>query len=249
MVVVERHEGALLVRAADQGRRRASWLPTTRRPRIEAHLRVPRTAGLEVRTVGAVVRTSGCHAGESVSTVTGEVDIEAARGLIDVRTVSGSARVEGSHVDVRAATTSGQLRVDGSPVDALQLRSVSGRIEIRGRLSGGGEHRVESLSGDVAVGTTTGATLAIRTISGRLVAEGTARRALEHGTATLVTGDGGVPIQVTTVSGDVRLASSTALPIAGDPEGPDPMLDALEALARGEISVEEADRRLEVLHG
>ena len=31
--------------------------------------------------------------------------------------------------------------------------------------------------------------------------------------------------------------------------GPDRMLDALEALARGDISVEEADRRLEVLHG
>jgi hypothetical protein len=38
---------------------------------------------------------------------------------------------------------------------------------------------------------------------------------------------------------------------AGSPasQAPDPMLAALEALARGDISVEEADRRLEVLHG
>ena len=91
-----------------------------------------------------------------------------------------------------------------------------------------------------------------RTISGRLAAEGAARRESHGGIAGLVAGDGAAVAHVTTVSGDIRLASGSTeaqypRPVAAP--GPDGMLDALEALARGDISVEEADRRLEVLHG
>jgi hypothetical protein len=110
----------------------------------------------------------------------------------------------------------------------------------------GRDHRIETLSGDVRI-TSDGLWLDARTISGRLVADGAARRASRGGTTALVVGDGAVELHVATVSGDVHLASSDSH--SAGPQSSDPMLEALEALGRGDISVEEADRRLEVLHG
>jgi hypothetical protein len=250
-LVVERHDGVLVVRTADP-RRRTTWLARVGRVRVVVHLRLPRSAALEVETVDAPIRTSGCQGGQALSTVTGEVDVREARGAVSVRTVSGPAAVEGAHLDVRAATTSGHMRVHGSPIDGLQLRSVSGRIEIEGRFAAHNEHRAESLSGSVTVRTPGGASLEVRTVSGRLIGEGAVRRVSDRGAPVLVAGDGTVPVSVTTVSGDVRLIATAAASVTGGhaaPAGGDPLLEALEALARGEISVEEADRRLEVLHG
>lgn len=252
VVVTQDEDGVLTIRLAEGGPSRARWLRVERRPRPAIHLRSPRTAPVTVETVGAEVRVSGCRGGQEVTTVTGNATIDRAEGRVAVRTVSGSIAISGTSLDVQAATTSGRLSVDAPALDALQLRSVSGRVEVTGRLAAGRDHRIETLSGDVRVTTAGGARIVARTISGRLAAEGAARRESQGGISGLIAGDGSAVAQVTTVSGDIRLASGStetrdAMP--PDAQAPDPMLDALEALARGDISVEEASRRLEVLHG
>ena len=252
LVVAQDAHGAVTIRLAEVQRTWARWLPGDRRPRPTIDLRLPRAARVIVETVGADVRVTGCQGGQEVATVTGDATIDQAQGVVVVRTVSGSIAITGTSLDAQAATTSGRVRVAGRSVEALQVRSVSGRVDVTGRLAAGPDHRIESLSGDVSLISAGGVRIVARTISGRLVADGGARRESHAGIVSLVAGDGTALAHVTTVSGDVRLTVDTGEPAALEgvtADGADPMLDALEALARGDISVEEADRRLEVLHG
>jgi hypothetical protein len=246
-VVVERSEqGILTIRLADPGPARLRWLRAERRPRPVIHLRSPRAASVSVATVGGEIRISGCHGTQEATTVAGDATIDHAEGRLTVRTVSGSIAISGGTLDTQAATTSGGVRVEARALESLHVRSVSGRVDVAGRLMADRDHRIETLSGDVRI-TSDALRLDARTISGHLVADGAARRASRGGTTELVVGNGAAELHVTTVSGDVHLASSRG--DAAELQPPDPMLEALEALARGDISVEEADRRLEALHG
>jgi hypothetical protein len=249
-VVVETKDGVLRVRVPETGSVASRWLAAGRRARLTVQVRVPRSAPVAVETVGAGVRLADLRGGQSVNTVTGDATIERANGRVSVHTVSGSMAVSGAAIDIQAATTSGRLRITAESLGSVQLRSVSGRIDIAGRFSRDHDHRIENLSGDVAVSTAGGVSLVTRTISGRLAPEGGARRETRSGMAVLAAGDGTASVQVTTVSGDVRLTHGAAAPVISESPSrdTDPVLEALEALARGDISVEEADRRLEVLH-
>jgi hypothetical protein len=138
----------------------------------------------------------------------------------------------------------------------LGTRSVSGRVDITGRLGPDRAHRIETVSGDVLITATEGAAVACRTLSGRIHGGPGVQRDLRDGLPALVVGDGRALVRVRTVSGDIHLARGRAasLPPADDRARmakavPDPMLEALEALARGDISVDEAHRRLEAIHG
>ncbi len=243
-VVAERSEdGTLTIRLADPGPARLRWLRAERRPRPEIHLRWPRGASVRGATVGGEIRIRGCQGTQEATTVAGDATIDHAEGSLAVRTVSGSIAVSGGALATQTATTSGRVRVEARVLESLHVRSVSGRVAVAGRLMVGRDHRIETLSGDVRI-TSDGLRLDARTISGHLVAEGEARRSTRGATTQLVVGDGAAELHVTTVSGDVHLASGGTRST-----GPDPVLEALEALARGDISVEEADRRLEVLHG
>jgi hypothetical protein len=246
-VVVERSEdGILRVRLADPGPARLGWLRVDRRPRPVIHLRSPRTASDFVETVSGEIRIIGCRGTQEATTVAGDAVIEDADGRVAVRTVSGSIAIGGRSLAAQAGTTSGRVRVHADVLESLHVRSVSGQVGIAGKLQAGADHRIETLSGDVRVTTSHGLRLDARTISGRLTAGGDARRTSGGGSTELVVGDGSAVLHVTTVSGDILLASGGTRNTA--PASADPMLDALEALARGDISVEEADRRLEVLH-
>jgi hypothetical protein len=162
----------------------------------------------------------------------------------------GRSRSLGTQVLADASTTSGRIRIDAIRIEGVQARSVSGRLELAGGPSPEHEHRLESLSGSVDIETSTGTTLVARTVSGRLVAADDVQRTQWHGASALVWGGGETIVHVRTVSGDIALRRRD--PRSGvAPEMPpaDALLDALDALARGEIDVDEADRRLAVLHG
>jgi hypothetical protein len=247
-VVAERSpDGVLSIRLAASAPSGPRWLRVERRTRPVIQLRSPRTAWVTVETVGAEVRVSGCHGGLEATTVTGDATIERAEGTVDVRTVSGSITISGGSLQVRAATTSGRTRIESQALGALQVRSVSGRVDVTGGLMADRDHRIETLSGDVRITSSHDLRVDARTVSGRLVADGGARLGSGSGGSQLTIGDGSAVAYVTTVSGEVRLATGGRPPTGAT--SADPVLVALEALARGEITVEEADRRLEVLHG
>jgi hypothetical protein len=250
-VEVSHVESGLVVRVVDTGRRGpVDLVRAFRRPRLEVRLRLPRASRLEVESVGAPVRIAGCRGDQVVSTVTGDVRSTEVHGRVTVRTVSGSIEVSGATVRADTSTTSGRVRIDAVHVEEVQARSVSGRLELAAGLSPDHEHRLESLSGAVDIETSTSATVVARTGSGRLVAGDDVQRTQWHGASALVCGAGETIVHVRTVSGDIALRRRVAsAPVAPEIPPVDAVLAALDALARGEITVDEADRRLAVLHG
>lgn len=257
-ITISHQDGALSIRPAApmavRGLVSAAW-----HPEVSVELSLPRDAELTIGTTDAEVRVRGCRGGQSIRSVVGDVRVDQASGRVDVRTVAGSASISGDSVDVEAVTTSGRIRLAADRIDSFRLRSVSGGIEVAGGIAPNPGSRIDSLSGDISVTTSGGVTLVPRTVSGRIIADAGARREAHRGMTALSVGDGTTEVEVRSVSGDIRLCGRSrsepraegAPPTDADrgPSTGDPMLEALEALARGDISVEEADHRLEVLHG
>jgi hypothetical protein len=256
LVAIAHQDGLLSIRP---GGRSGPWalggLVAGRRSDLSIELTLPAEAGLAIDTTAADVRVQGCGGGQSVRSVAGDVRVDDAVGRVEVRAVSGSVTVRGASMDVEVSTTSGRISLEAGRAGPLRLRSVSGAIDVVGDVAADHGSRIESLSGDVSVATSDGITLVPHTVSGRVVADEGARREVRQGGAVLIVGDGRVEVPVRSVSGDIRLSgrpTTQALPRPAamlDPAGGDALLEALEALARGDISIEEADRRLEVLHG
>jgi hypothetical protein len=162
---------------------------------------------------------------------------------------------------------------------------VSGDVEIASSFAPAGDHVVNTTSGDVDLAVDGGVTIEVRTVSGDVDCAHPDRRAGNGRRDPMVIGDGAARLAVRTLSGDVEVragrvrpertgaanaSAQDALPrpatppwpptparpptppisafrgADAEPTPPDPAdtLAILEALARGEIDVTEAERRL-----
>lgn len=129
---------------------------------------------------------------------------------LDASSVSGNVEIVGAQGDLRAGTVSGDLRLDRVRVSSLEARTVSGSINASVEsLDGSGPLSFKTVSGDVslALPRNLNADLAMSSVSGQLDSDfqltlggRTSRRRIE---ARI--GHGGRELDVTTVSGDVRL--------------------------------------------
>jgi hypothetical protein len=90
-----------------------------------------------------------------------------------------------------------------------------------------------------------GLALELTTVSGDVACSHPDRRSGDGRRDPLVIGDGAARVAVRTLSGDVVVRGAPETPGGGAGEPTDPAaLAVLEALARGEIDVAEAERRL-----
>ncbi len=132
--------------------------------------------------------------------------------LVSASSVSGDVSINGAHGDIEATSVSGDVRLDGLHASSVRATSVSGKIDVRvDELTGRGDFYFHSVSGDVTleVPKTFGADLSLTTVSGDIDSDFPitlggqnrwSRRRLE---ARI--GDGGRRLDVSTVSGDLRL--------------------------------------------
>lgn len=129
---------------------------------------------------------------------------------VDASSVSGNVSVAGAEGDVRATSVSGDVRLERLRASSVEARTVSGEIEASiESLSGRGSLSFKSVSGDVnlQLPRSLDADLSMSSVSGQLDSDfqltlggRTSRRRIE---ARI--GRGGRDLDVTTVSGDVRL--------------------------------------------
>ena len=212
---------------------------------IDFEVSLPRSARLSLKCVSADVRAEGLAGEQSYKTVSGDLILASTGGQISLTTVSGDARVQANlPLELEANTTSGDLWISAERLGLVQIRTVSGDVELHGGFTPNVRHTVESVSGDLVVEPVGGLTVETR-------------RALDIGRGKgqdLVTGDGAASLRFRSMSGDVRLAGgrpgarrapasrvASPPPTAGDTDA----LEVLRALERGEIDVDEATRRLE----
>jgi DUF4097 and DUF4098 domain-containing protein YvlB len=131
---------------------------------------------------------------------------------VSAGSVSGDVSIDGAHGDVRASSVSGDVRLDRLHATSVRANTVSGTIDVRvDELTGRGDFTFHTVSGDITleVPKAFGADLSMSTVSGDINSDfpitlgGSNRWSRRRVDARI--GDGGRRLDVSTVSGDLRL--------------------------------------------
>lgn len=142
-----------------------------------------------------------------------DIEVRVPRRMrVSASTVSGDVRVAGTTLEVRATTVSGDAIVeDVRAQDGVRVTSVSGDVTARlATLAQGTAMELKSVSGDVALSlpATAGFTLSMSTVSGDLTSDFPLqmRGRFNRRSINATVNNGGSDLDVSTVSGDVRIA-------------------------------------------
>ena len=226
---------------------------------VEFDIVLPRQTRVDVNSVSADLDASGMVGDQSYRTVSGDIVLVRTGGRLNLTTVSGDAEVSADEpMEADVNSTSGDLQVTGPLLRATKLRTVSGDVEIRGGFEAGAMHGIETVSGDCDIESATGLTVEVR--KGIDLGGGPKQRVVGDGAARLrfrsLSGD----LHVIGIGGEKAVKDQSYAPPAppappaftapAPPAPPQPgaqaasSLEILQALERGEIDVEEAQRRL-----
>jgi hypothetical protein len=247
-------------------------------------LEIPRDARLEISSSTGDVSVRDVTGTVAIRTVSGDISLRGGGGDLRVEAASGNLRaVAEAPVSWTARTISGDVEIDAPRLERTSISTVSGDVEIASAFAPGGDHVVTTTSGDVELAVEGGVTIDVRTVSGDVDRDHPDLREHASRRDPLVIGNGAARLAVRTLSGDIEVragrdrapripvpdsspsgfpprapvaptAPAPPLPpapgtptreVAGKPaEEPAATLAVLEALARGEIDVTEAERRL-----
>ncbi|MDB4907883.1 MAG: hypothetical protein JWO05_2667 [Gemmatimonadetes bacterium] len=141
-----------------------------------------------------------------------DMEVRLPRGtIVDASSVSGDLVIIGAEGDVRGTSVSGDVRLEGLHATSVEARSVSGdvKVEVLSLADGRGDLTFKSVSGDIEVSLPRdlNANVTMKTVSGDfnsdfpLTLDGRMNRRSIEGRV----GKGGRELELTTVSGDVKL--------------------------------------------
>jgi DUF4097 and DUF4098 domain-containing protein YvlB len=154
------------------------------------HIEVDGVKGsVRASTGSGTIRALGVAGGLHATTGSGNVTLEqTAPGDVEVSTGSGSVELRGVHGSVRAQTASGNINVDGEGSRSWRLGTASGGVTVRLPGRQGFNLHAHSVSGSIytAREMTVQGTLSKHELEGKV-------------------GDGGFLLEVSTVSGPIRI--------------------------------------------
>lgn len=227
-------------------------------------IEVPRDASVEIGSAAGDVALRDVRGGAVVKTASGDVSIKGAAGRIAVNVASGDVTVIGVEpVSLEIHSVAGDVRARAPRFERVAIETISGDAELAGAFGTGVDHSISTVSGDVELAVLgRGLTVEVKTVSGDVTCHHPDRREGDGRRRPLVIGDGAARLAVRSMSGDVeirpgRIVPTAPLPPAAPPPPHPPTsstapggapdtttLAVLEALARGEIDVAEAERQL-----
>jgi len=149
-----------------------------------------------------------------VEMVAGELTIEGITGTVEVEAVSVEVTIDGSMREVSVATVSGRVLVKSDePLREGEFESVSGTIEVRAALDGGGDFSFETVSGNVELylPSHTSADFDIETFSGKIENQLTSdmpekeSEFLPAQTLSFSLGSGAADVEIESFSGHIKL--------------------------------------------
>jgi hypothetical protein len=235
---------------------------TTGNNRIQAD-RLSGTAALhtgngrvEVRDSEGRIRATTGNGNVTLTTVAGEVEVDTGHGTVEISAPRSPA--------VRASTGMGSLRVEGGAVRGLRLRSGMGTIACAAALEPGTYEMVTDMGAiDLELPATIKARVDAQTSFGQIHSDFPLVRVgrsgpLGFGGVRMVgsIGEGEPEVDITLRSSKGQISvrrrpgagTTSERPAPAPPEEPTAAMDStlavLEALARGDISVDEADELL-----
>jgi hypothetical protein len=224
--------------------------------RVDVEIEAEAPAGCELRFEGvsADVSADGLRGEQRYQTVSGDLLLTNVAGELRINGVSADVTVRGAAVlALRNNAVSGDLSAMAPRFAALQANSVSGDVEIEGAFDAAGDHRLETVSGDVTIGLVGGATFDVRGMSTDISCRLPHQLSGQAERRRLMVGDGAAQVRFSSMSGDLsvvqprRLATAAPTITPTAPKSDERAVDQIEilrALERGEIDVDEASRRL-----
>lgn len=224
---------------------------------------VPARARVTVAGVSAELVVTGLAGSQEYRTVSGDSVLTDLAGDVKISSVSGEVSLRGvGPIALSANTVSGDLIAFAPRFERTRTVTVSGDIDLEGELAPGGEHRIESVSGDLGMGVVNGMTLEVRGLSTDVSVSLPHRSEGTRDRRRYVIGDGAASLVFSSMSGDVTVGNARRLesrltrtppappvpPVPPSsprpPLGEDEQHAVLRALEAGEIDVDEAARRL-----
>lgn len=159
-----------------------------------------------IRTTSGDLRLEGRTDIVEIDTISGDLEMDMAAKLLRITTVSGDIEVDASVDEIIARTTSGDVEIIVSDLPKrLELKTVSGDVEMKGDLPKDALHRATSMSGELGLTCTNsqGFRLQARTFSGSIRAPGGPQ--VKRGTLRRVIDGGGADLRFESFSGRIRV--------------------------------------------
>lgn len=230
---------------------------------------VPADCEVRARSTSADVDIAGLRAPIAVQTTSGDVAVNDIGADCSITTVSGDVTGRKISGALTLRTTSGDAAIRQSSLRHFNLNTVSGDFSVETPLTASAQYLAKTVSGDLHVflPPDTGATVQMKSVSGDVVSELPAnviKSGRRHWQGRIQ--GGGASLEMTSVSGDLRIGRSQGgIPEPGSsptqdratppgaedsaaaPLPPSDTTAVLQALERGEITVEEAMARLDAL--
>jgi hypothetical protein len=247
------------------------WIDLFRgkRFRVDFDITVPAECAVDAQTVSGELSLEGVRGPIEIQTVSGDVRLADLQGPMRLKSVSGDVDCRRYVGHIEANTVSGDLTIAAAHLRSSQVHTVSGDVDVEGRLDPRKEHRFKTISGDIDLALAEpDVTIDYRTASGDLECELPAR-IVRRGRKeySVVIGGGQGSIGVKTVSGDLTLSGTSASgPAEARPEEEAPQETAaedvertqpmdmsareevravLERVARGELGIDDAAAALD----
>jgi DUF4097 and DUF4098 domain-containing protein YvlB len=198
------------------------------------HLRlmVPAAARIEAQGVSADILVRGSR-GDSLAltTVSGDVEVEATAGRVELASVSGDVSFEGSAErttaesvsgevtligvdgEVEASTVSGDVVLEAGLVDSGRFETVSGDLSLMLELADGGRLNSDAMSGDInlRLPASQQGSFSAQSYSGSISSEfGDPKRHSKSSSGSILkaeVGDDSARIRLETFSGDISIRS------------------------------------------
>lgn len=199
---------------------------------VELHVKVPRGSEVDVTTVSADINSSGITGQQRLKAVSGSIQADIAQSDTEVKTVSGevalrgegkpmslhvgtisgSIRLEHAAGDVEASTTSGEINMALDTGRSVRMRTVSGDVSFRGKLTKDADVDAQTVSGDLKMGANSenGYEYDVTTFSGDIgnCFNAQAEKTSRHGPGERLSGslgNGSGHVRLKTMSGDIEL--------------------------------------------
>jgi Putative adhesin len=210
-------DGSLTIEPRDRGIHGLQRLLGERTPDIVAE--VPRHADLAVETVSGAVHVHGAHGSQRYRLISGAIEATGVAGSIVIDEVSGPIHLESvDRTAVRLRTVSGSVDIAGPVFDVLDVHTMSGFVDVRGRLEGAGPFAFDGVSGGVSLAVDGSVRVAGTTVSGSIATDLPHRMTGAPGRRTIEVGDGGPLVAFKTVSGNLRVVRRDAAATQDPPQ-------------------------------
>jgi hypothetical protein len=270
---VERGERSLELKASD-GSHRGDRAARRASRSTDLTIELPAGATVILDAGSADIVASRLTGDVRLTTTSGDLAILDVSGTLSAEAVSGDIEIDASDtLRLVARTVSGDLEIHARTLDGLQATTTSGDLTIAGRFVGDGPFLIETVSGDASLEPVGDARVEVTTLTGDIHGRDIGHRSSRDRDAIVIGSGLGPTIVFRSTSGDLSVdprpggdrAPAPSVPPSVEPPPPapatgrtelaepaetdttDPSLAILQALERGEIDVDIADRRLTAL--